>query len=151
MFLDPERYWPELCRRIGCTNLLTDPRFVDGEHRAEHGEALGAEFAKVFRSKTIVEWRIAFTGWDAPWEMVQTIREVATDPQAVANDYLFKVKVADGTDITVVAGPVSFNGSAVPEEPRCSPDLGQHTDDVLRNIGVSAEHLQDFKNKNIVR
>jgi crotonobetainyl-CoA:carnitine CoA-transferase CaiB-like acyl-CoA transferase len=151
MFLDPQRYWPELCRRVERSELLRDPRFVDGEHRAEHGDALSAEFANAFRRKTLVEWRAAFEGWDAPWEMVQTINEVATDPQAVANGYLFKVQVADGTDVTVVAGPVAFNGSAIPAEPRCAPSLGQHSDELLRSIGVSPEHLRDLKQRNIVR
>jgi crotonobetainyl-CoA:carnitine CoA-transferase CaiB-like acyl-CoA transferase len=151
MFLDPERYWPELCRRVGRSNLLTDPRFVDGEHRAENGDALSAEFANAFRSKTMAEWRTAFAGWDAPWEMVQTISEVAADPQVVANGYLFKVQVEDGTDVTVVAGPVAFNGSAVPAEPRRSPDLGQHSSELLRSLGVNTDQLQEFKKRNIVR
>lgn len=151
MLLDPERYWPELCHRVGRSDLLSDPRFIDGEHRAEHGDALCAEFDSAFRRKTLAEWRTAFADWDAPWEMVQTISEVANDPQAAANDYLFKLKVADGTDVTVVAGPVAFNGSAVPAEPRRAPDLGQHSEEVLRSIGVSTEHLQEYKKRSIVR
>ena len=151
MFLDPERYWPELCRRVGRSDLLNDPRFVDGEHRAENGDALSGEFTNAFCGKTLAEWRAAFAGWDAPWELVQTISEVAADPQAVANGYLFKVQVADGTDVTVVAGPVAFNGSSIPAEPRCAPGLGQHSDELLHSIGVSAERLQELKQRNIVR
>jgi crotonobetainyl-CoA:carnitine CoA-transferase CaiB-like acyl-CoA transferase len=64
MFLDPERYWPELCRRVERSDLLRDPRFADGEHRAENGDVLSVEFANAFRRKTLVEWRAAFEGWD---------------------------------------------------------------------------------------
>lgn len=150
MFLDPERYWPELCRRVERNDLLDDPRFVDGEHRAENGDALSAEFVTAFRRKTLAEWQLAFEGWDAPWELIQTINEVANDPQAVANGYLFKVQVADGTDVTVVAGPVAFNGSAIPAEPLRAPDLGQHSDELLRSIGVCEQNLQHFKEKKTV-
>jgi crotonobetainyl-CoA:carnitine CoA-transferase CaiB-like acyl-CoA transferase len=150
MFLDPERYWPELCRRVERSELLRDPRFVDGEHRAEYGDALCVELENAFRRKTLAEWRAAFVGWDAPWELIQTIKEVAADPQAAANGYLFKVQVADGTDVTVVAGPVAFNGSAVPAEPRCAPSLGQHSDELLRSIGVSTEYLQECKKKKVI-
>jgi crotonobetainyl-CoA:carnitine CoA-transferase CaiB-like acyl-CoA transferase len=151
MFLDPNRHWLELCRRVEREDLLSDPRFVNSELRTEHGDALSDELAVAFSRKDVASWRAAFDGWDAPWELVQTIHEVATDPQTEANDYLFTVKVADGTDVKVVAGPVAFNGSSVPINPLRSPDLGQHTDALLNEIGIAGEKLQDLKNKNIVR
>ena len=151
MFLDPERYWPELCLRIDREDLLRDPRFVDLEHRIEHGDAVIAELGSAFKAKSFAEWRTKFHGWDAPWELIQNIKELTADPQAKANDYLFTVQVADGTDVTVVAGPVAFNGSAVPATPLRSPDLGQHSEDILRGIGVNAESLRELRNRNIVR
>ena len=151
MFLDPERYWPELCRRLGREDMLRDPRFRDVEHRIENGNALIAELASAFKRKGFAEWRAEFHGWDAPWELVQNIKELAADPQAKANDYLFTVQVADGTDVAVVAGPVAFNGSATPATPLRSPDLGQHSEEILRRIGVSAERLRELQEKNIVR
>jgi len=151
MFLDPERYWPELCRRIDREDLLRDPRFIGLDQRIEHGQALIAELASSFKRKTFAEWRATFRGWDAPWELVQNIKELAADPQAKANDYLFTVRVADGTDVMVVAGPVGFNGSAIPIQPQRAPDLGQHSEEVLRGIGLSGDDLRDFKNRNIVR
>jgi crotonobetainyl-CoA:carnitine CoA-transferase CaiB-like acyl-CoA transferase len=150
MFLDPNRYWPGLCHRIERGDLLSDPRFVDSEHRTEHGDVLSTEIANAFRRKTLAEWCLAFEGWDAPWELIKTIPEVAQDPQAKANEYLFKVKVADGTDVSVVASPVAFNGSAVPAQPHCSPDLGQHSNELLREIGVTVENLRDYRKRNIV-
>jgi crotonobetainyl-CoA:carnitine CoA-transferase CaiB-like acyl-CoA transferase len=151
MFLDPERHWPELCRRIDRAELPGDPRFIDSERRIEHGHALIAELECAFRRRSFAEWRAAFRGWDAPWELIQNIKELAADPQASANGYLFTVQVADGTDVTVVAGPVAFNGSAIPTHPLRSPDLGQHSEDILRSIGVSRENLQELRKRNIVR
>ena len=150
MFLDPDRHWQELCRRVERRDLLNDPRFIDSEHRAENGDALKLELASAFSRKTLAAWRDAFEGWDAPWELVQNIRELAADPQTAANDYLFTVQVSDGTDVTVVANPVAFNGSAVPDEPRCWPSLGQHSDELLHSLGVSAEYLQQCKDRKIV-
>ncbi|MFT3929688.1 MAG: CoA transferase [Spongiibacteraceae bacterium] len=151
MFLDPDRYWPELCRRVEREDLLSDSRFVTSDLRTEHGEALSAELSAAFLRKNLAQWQVAFKHWDAPWELIQTISEVATDPQATANDYLFAVKVADGTDVTVVAGPVSFNGNAVPNTPTRSPDLGQHTSELLAEIGIGANDLIALKQQKIVR
>lgn len=150
MFLDPERYWPELCRRIERADLSHDKRFVDLDGRINNGDDLVVELQDAFRKKSFAEWRTAFNGWDAPWELIQNIKELAADPQAAANDYLFKVKVPDGTDVTVVAGPVSFNGSAVPAKPLCSPQIGQHTDAILAGLGVDAEYLEACKKQNII-
>ena len=150
MFLDPVRYWPGLCTRVGREDLINDPRYVDAPSRDQNGAALIADLDAAFAEKTLAEWRLAFAGWDAPWEVVQTIAEVANDPQAKANDYLFNVKVEDGTAISVVAGPVSFNGSAVPVEPRCSPRLGEHSEQILRGIGVSEAYLTDCRQRGII-
>jgi crotonobetainyl-CoA:carnitine CoA-transferase CaiB-like acyl-CoA transferase len=84
-----------------------------------------------------------------PWEVIQSIKELATDPQAIADGYLCNVQVEDSTDITVVAGPASFNGSAVPHNPRCSPGFGEHSNEVLRSIGVSEDILEDNRRRNI--
>ncbi|MDB5970610.1 MAG: hypothetical protein JWQ90_3060 [Hydrocarboniphaga sp.] len=150
MFLDPERYWPELCRRLGRGDLLEDPRFLTLDDRVENGEAIIEELASAFRQKDLAAWREILHGWDAPWELIQNIKDLANDPQALANDYLFKVKVADGTDITVVAGPVSFNGSAVPANPLCSPVMGQDTAALLREVGASDDYLSDLKQRKII-
>lgn len=114
-------------------------------------KALITELASAFKLKSFAEWRSKFHGWDAPWELVQNIKELAADPQAKANDYLFTVRVADGTDVAVVAGPVAFNGSATPGKPLRSPDLGQHSEEVLGRIGVSPERLGELRENNIVR
>lgn len=148
MLLDPNRYWPELCRRLDRADLLSDPRFATADDRVENGEALVEVLDEAFSRRNLAEWRQALAHWDAPWEVVQSIQEVATDPQTQANDYLFDVTVADGTPVKVVAGPVAFNGRAAPAAPRCSPTLGQDTDELLASIG--AERLEDYRRRNII-
>jgi crotonobetainyl-CoA:carnitine CoA-transferase CaiB-like acyl-CoA transferase len=150
MFLDPERYWPGLCQRVERPDLILDPRFIDASARDEHGAALTAELDAAFAEKTLAEWRAIFRGWDAPWEVAQSIAEVANDPQAVANGYLYDVTVPDGTQVAVVAGPVSFNGSAVPVSPRCSPQLGEHSDEILSEIGIDTAYLATCRANGII-
>ncbi|MCT2400196.1 CaiB/BaiF CoA transferase family protein [Novosphingobium mangrovi (ex Huang et al. 2023)] len=150
MFLDPERYWGELCRRTGCEALLDDPRFASVERRVEHGDALLAALDAAFASRTLDQWREAFAGWDAPWEVIQNLRELVTDPQASANDVLFDVTVEDGTPVTVVSGPVSFGGSPLPPEPKCAPGMGRDTAELLRELGLSDEAIADCAGRGVV-
>lgn len=150
MFLDPERYWPELCRRIGREDLLQDARFESVESRVEHGAALLEALDAAFLTRTLDEWRDAFTGWDAPWEVIQDLRELVTDPQAIANDVLFDVVVEDGTPITVVSGPVSFNGSPLPPQPKCAPSMGRDTGAILRELGLPDDAIADYADRGVV-
>ena len=150
MFLDPERYWPELCQRIGREGLLRDERFATVESRVEHGEALLEALDAAFLARTLDEWREAFTDWDAPWEVIQNLRELVSDPQALANDVLFDVVVEDGTPVTVVSGPVSFNGSPLPPEPKCAPAMGRDTGATLRELGLSEQVIADHAERGVV-
>ena len=136
MFLDPERYWAGLCHRLGAPELITDARFSTAELRSKNGEALCPVLSDLFARRRYAEWEVAFAGFDAPWELVQSIREVAADPQAAANGYTFEITVEDGTPVQVVAGPVSIDGSPVQTPGFRAPLLGEHTSEVLGALGL---------------
>jgi crotonobetainyl-CoA:carnitine CoA-transferase CaiB-like acyl-CoA transferase len=150
MFLDPERYWPELCRRLGRADLSKDPRFASVDLRAENGLELYDILAAAFSQRTAREWGDAFAHWDAPWEFVQSIAEVMEDPQAQANGYLFDVVVSDGTKVKLVAGPVTIDGSAIPADPRRAPLKGEHTLELLREVGIEDEILEGLQRGGII-
>jgi crotonobetainyl-CoA:carnitine CoA-transferase CaiB-like acyl-CoA transferase len=141
MFLDPERYWEPLCRNIGRGDLLDDPRFASIEKRVENGAALTGEIAAAIAGKDWEYWRPIFEAWDAPWELVKTIHELAADQQVAANGYLFEVEVSDGSKIKLASGPVGFDGRSGPLEARRAPLLGEHTDEILTGIGLQPAEL----------
>ncbi len=151
MLLDPERYWPTLCRMLAREDLAADPRFQDVAGRTEHGAALVAEFSSAIGAKPWSHWQPLFEIWDAPWELVKTIHEVATDPQALANGQIFEVEVEDGTRIKLASGPVGFDGQFAPLDPRRAPHLGEHTDEILQSLGIQDAELNRLKASAIVR
>src|ERR1700730_1545992 len=137
MFLDPERYWEPLCRKIGRDDLLDDPRFASIERRVENGADLTGEIAAAIAGRDWEYWRPIFEAWDAPWELVKTIHEVAADQQVAANGYLFEVEVSDGTRIKLTSGPVGFDSKTAPVAPRRAPLLAEHTVEILTGIGFA--------------
>ncbi len=145
MFLDPDRYWEPLCRKIGRDDLLSDRRFASIESRVENGAALTDEIGAAIVRQDWEYWQPIFEAWDAPWELVKTIHEVAQDPQAAANGYMFDVEVSDGTKVRLVSGPAGFDGQVAPAEPRRAPLLGEHTDEVLAGLGYKPDELERLR------
>ena len=151
MLLDPERYWEPLCRTIGREDLAADARFTSAERRVENGAALIEEIDAAIAQRDWESWRPIFEAWDAPWELVQTIHEVAHDPQALANGYVFDVQVSDGTRVRLAAGPVGFDGQAAPANPRRAPLLGEHTDPVLADLGFEPAELERLRAQSVIQ
>ena len=77
------------------------------------------------------------------WAPLQSAREVNDDVQAMANGYLPAVDRGDGTSFTLVASPVEFDEEPVGLRP--APELGQHTEEVLRALGLTWEELAACK------
>ncbi len=151
MLLDPERYWPPLCRMLGVEHLLADPRFADVAGRTEFGGEIVIAFGAAIGARPWSHWQPIFEAWDAPWELVKTIHEVASDPQALANGQIFEVEVEDGTRVKIVSGPVGFGGQFAPLDPRRAPHLGEHTDEILEELGFEAADIARLRRGAVVQ
>jgi crotonobetainyl-CoA:carnitine CoA-transferase CaiB-like acyl-CoA transferase len=151
MFLDPDRYWQPLCRRIGRDDLVQDQRFATADDRVENGALLIDEIQSQIGARDWAAWRPIFDAWDAPWELVKFVHEVADDPQAIANGYMFDVEVADGTKVRLASGPVGFDGQVGPEDPRRAPLLGEHTDQILGEIGYTPTDLARLRMQSAIQ
>lgn len=141
--LQPDRYWADLCARLGRPDLIIDPRFADGRVRSENRVECIRVLDSVFAERTLAEWREALADAEGVWAPMQTPREVHSDPQALANGYLPEVDRGDGTRFTLVASPVEFDRTQPKLRP--APDLGQHTEEVLLELGFSWEEMARYK------
>jgi crotonobetainyl-CoA:carnitine CoA-transferase CaiB-like acyl-CoA transferase len=146
--LQADRYWPDLCRRIGRPDLATDARFANMAGRAKHAAACIAELDAVFAMRTLEEWRRAFEDMEGPWAVMQTPRELHDDPQAVANEYLKEVDGGSRGRFALVANPVQFGEVQSPL--RRGPEMGEHTDEVLRELGLTQDELMSHKVEGVI-
>jgi crotonobetainyl-CoA:carnitine CoA-transferase CaiB-like acyl-CoA transferase len=140
--LQPSRYWSDLCRHIGREDLITDPRFADDAARARNAEACIAELERRFAEHTLAEWRERLATADGVWAAMQSAEEIPADPQVQANGYLAEVGVGDVT-CPLVRSPVQFDET--PAELRAAPEIGQHTEEVLLELGVSWDDIARHK------
>ncbi|MDQ7903782.1 CoA transferase [Phytohabitans sp. ZYX-F-186] len=144
VFIEPDRYWHDFCRRVDRPDLATDPRFATAEVRARHVRECVEALDAVFASRTLEQWRAAFDGMEGPWAAVQTAAETVRDPQVLANDYL-----GDAGGFTLVSNPVQFDGRSVGEVAP-APAVGEHGDEVLAALGYDAGEIQAMRDKGVL-
>ncbi len=141
--LESQRWWAPLCRALDHSELIDDPRFADSASRAANSEACRAVLAEIFGGATLSQWKAALASLAAPWEPIADSAEVGTDPQAVANGYIVPVDHPSGETVRVVPAPVSFDGESA--EPGVAPEFGQHTEEILLQLGHSWEKIGELK------
>lgn len=146
--LQPDRFWPDLCRRIGHPELIEDERFRDGMSRFMNRTACVRLLDEIFASRTLDEWRSALADAEGVWAPMQTAMELHDDAQATANNYLLPVERGDGSSFTLVSNPLQFDETAPTLRP--APDLGQHTEEVLLDLGMSWDDLAKYKEKGAI-
>ncbi|HEX2384371.1 MAG TPA: CoA transferase [Acidimicrobiales bacterium] len=148
VLMQSDRFWPDFVERLGHSTLQTDPRFASAASRVENKRACIELLDEAFAMKTLAEWKAALADFEGVWAPVQTVREVANDPQVIANGYIRDVVDADGQAFKLVAAPVQFDET--PSELSRAPAHGEHTDEVLLELGLDMDQLLDLKMKGAI-
>jgi crotonobetainyl-CoA:carnitine CoA-transferase CaiB-like acyl-CoA transferase len=151
MLLDPRPYWAPLCRLLDLAHALDDPRFASPQERMRNADALIAFMQERIGAHGWSDfWQARFDAWDAPWELIRSVDELWRDPQVVANEMIFDLNTGD-SEIRVVAGPTAFDGRTALSSVCCSPALGEHTDEMLREVGYEANAIETLRQKQCVQ
>jgi crotonobetainyl-CoA:carnitine CoA-transferase CaiB-like acyl-CoA transferase len=143
VLLQADRFWPDLCTHVDRPDLIDDPRFKDAAARYEHRRDCIHVLRDVFRSRTYDEWCERLQTLQGVWAPLQTPLEVHDDPQVVANGYLEPITAASGDEFVLPANPVQFDET--PPAVGSAPDHGQHTDEVLLEVGLTYDEIIEHK------
>lgn len=137
-----DKFWHNLCTALA-PQWREDPRFVTHERRMEHEDALDRDIAEKCRMFTRSDLIARLAASDVMASPVNSLPEVTRDPQVLHNQMLRSVHHATLGDITVTGAPIRVDG--VPGDVRRAPPaLGQHTDEVLAELGYTPEEARDL-------
>ena len=140
--------WPAFCQAIERPALENDSRFNSLEKRTQNCEELVRIIDEVLSSKNMEEWDKRFREYDLIYAPVQSPTEVTIDPQALANDFFVELPYYAG-ELKVVTTPVKFHQN--PASVRApAPEVGQHTEEVLLELGYTWEEIARLKEQGVI-
>ena len=147
--LQPDRYWPNVCRALGMPELENDSRFNSIEARGKNARELIAIMDKKFATKTRDEWFETFKKEGIIHTPIQTPTEVVNDPQALANNYVtwFDHPVLGKTKMIGFPWDFSETPASIRREP---PEFGQHTEEILLELGYTWDDITKLKDEKVI-
>ena len=131
-----EVHWARFCAAMDFGDLRRDARFADNAARVANRDPLIGLLAERFRTRTRDEWIAALAGAEVPCGPINSISEVFDDPQVRALGLIETVPHPTIGELPLVRSPLSL-GATPAATRRAPPLLGEHTLDVLRELGYS--------------
>jgi crotonobetainyl-CoA:carnitine CoA-transferase CaiB-like acyl-CoA transferase len=139
-----DREFQAICKLLKLEHLTRDPRLANQAERSRNGALLAAALDPVLASHSTAELVEMFSAHRIPHAVVNTRESIVDDPQVVAIGALQISQHADAGRTRVPRPVGDFSGTPL-GTPTPAPRLGEHTDEVLRSIGVSDAELASLR------
>ena len=133
-----------ICKGLGAPEIAEDPRFSTLASRSRHPKELRAVFEPLFAQFGTDELMERMLALDAPVGKVNRKPEVLTDPQVLHNQMLVEIDHGSVGRVRVARAAAKF-GEAQPPKLRPAPHLGEHGDDVLRELGYDDKRINELR------
>ncbi|HJY83383.1 MAG TPA: CoA transferase [Candidatus Binatia bacterium] len=136
-----QHMWKRLCDALDAAQLYEDSRFSTPGRRSQNRDALTVALEEKLRTKTSSEWIVALNAAGVPCGPILTIDQVFANEQVQHLELAHEIDHPQLGAIQVLGLPVTL--SRTPGAIRTpTPEKGEHTDEILRELGMSAEEVR---------
>jgi crotonobetainyl-CoA:carnitine CoA-transferase CaiB-like acyl-CoA transferase len=144
--LNEDRQWPALARCLGREDLISDARFATKPDRHARSLELIKLFDEIFATRDLAEWRKRLDGNGLVFGVIGILDDIPTDRQMIDNDVLVPF---EGGSMLTVNSPIWVDGSQK-TAPRRPPNVGEHSDEVLREAGYDEAAIRQLRSSGAV-
>jgi len=147
LMCNKEKFWPILCDMIGHPEWGTDERYATFKERLEHRAEITEILDGALSARTTAEWLDLFAG-KVPSAPILDIKQALENPFVTDNGKIQELTHQSGETFRLVDSPISCPGDPTPARP--APELGEHTEQLLRDLGIATGDVERLRAEGIV-
>jgi formyl-CoA transferase len=145
-----ERLFRRLCNVLGHPEWSAQPEFADGASRVRHRQALTDRIEAVTAAAPRSHWLALLDANDIPCGPINDYAQVFADPQVVAREMVVETEHPTLGRVRTLGSPIKMSATP-PDVSRRAPQLGEHTDEVLREVGFSNDEIAALRRSGAAR
>lgn len=144
-----DNLWRKFCDIAGLQKYVDDPRFNTNANRVKHRKETVELVRKAISQRPCSDWIGQLDAAGIPCSPLNNLGDLSSHPHTAAVEMIRTYDHPVLGKIKTVSQPIRFEGSRTPMR-RPAPMLGEHTAQVLAELGMSEEDIEDLKNRNVV-
>jgi crotonobetainyl-CoA:carnitine CoA-transferase CaiB-like acyl-CoA transferase len=144
-----DNLWRKFCAVAGLGAIVDDPKYRTNADRVTHRPETLHHVQAAIATRTVEQWNAALNEVGIPCSPINTLAQLLEHPHTKANKVIMQYDHAEAGRLNCVGHPVTFVG----EERSAGlppPMLGQHTDEILREMGLSAASITELRGAKII-
>jgi len=144
-----DRIFAKICDVLERAEWLADPRFSTNAARVRHRDELAAAIEAITRGEPRAHWLALFDANEIPCGPINDYARVFSDPQVIAREMVVETDHPALGRLRTLGSPIKLSATP-PDVRRRAPQLGEHTDEILREMGYSDTDIQALRHERTI-